>query len=236
MGRHEPHSDSLEVQFAQKAMKERMSLHERTHWEERYAQGFLPWDSGITPPEIEAFWQSGRLAPSQLAVALGTLPIAIDLGCGTGTNLAFLARQGMHAIGVELAGNALEVARARLRQRAPELLVQIDLIQGSVMELPLGKAHAHYIMDVGCFHAMPLAGRPLYAQGVIRNLAPGGYYQLYAFDWMPERANDPNKSPRGMRENEVEELFTPHLDVVEILRATANPKPCRWYLLRKKAD
>ncbi|MEZ4659141.1 MAG: class I SAM-dependent methyltransferase [Caldilineaceae bacterium] len=209
-------------------------MNERTHWEERYAQGFLPWDSGITPPEIEAFWQSERILPQQLAATLGARPVAIDMGCGTGTNVAFLARQGMHAIGVELAGNALEVARTRLRQRSPELLLHVDFIQASVMELPLGAANAHYMMDVGCFHNMPLVGRPLYAQGVTRNLAPGGYYQLYAFDWMPERANDPNKSPRGMRENEVAELFAPHLEVIEILRANPNPKPCRWYLLRKK--
>ena len=69
---------------------------------------------------------------------------------------------------------------------------------------------------------------------MITNLAPGGYYHLYAFDWMAERADDPNKSPRGMRADEVRELFASALDVVEIIRATPNPHPCRWYLLQKR--
>lgn len=209
------------------------SLLNRTHWEERYAEGVLPWDSGITPPEIEAFWQSGRIQVERNAPSPFDLSKAIDLGCGTGTNVAFLAALGLHAIGVELAGNGLEIARTRLRQRVPHLLPQIDLIQASVTQLPLCNVNARYVMDVGCFHTVPPADRPAYAAGVIQNLAPGGYYQLYAFDWIEERADDHNRAPRGMREHEVEELFAPHLEVIEIRRANPDRHPCRWYLLRK---
>src|SRR2546430_1172357 len=62
-----------------------------------------PWDTGITPPEVERFVAShppGR---------------AIDLGCGTGTNAVYLARHGWSAVGVDFAGRAIAKARRRTR-------------------------------------------------------------------------------------------------------------------------
>ena len=202
---------------------------DRAHWEQRYTEGVLPWDSGITPPEVEDFW-----AADHIPAAERTGAIALDMGCGTGTNVAFLAARGLSVVGVELAGNGLTIAQQRLAKKHPSLLPRIHLIQGSVTQLPLINLGARYVLDIGCFHAIPPSLRVNYAACVITNLAPGGFYHLYAFDWMANRATDPNKSPRGMRANEVATLFASALDVVEIIRATPNPHPCRWYLLQKR--
>lgn len=201
---------------------------ERIHWEERYAQGFLPWDSGITPPEVESFWSSNWIPVAERQGA-----VALDMGCGTGTNLVYLARQGLSAYGVEVAQNGLRVARERLRRNHAQLRPRIHLVQGSVTQLPFHALGARYVLDIGCFHTIHPNARAAYAAGVMANLSPGGYYHLYAFDWMADRANDPEKSPRGMRENEVATLFASVLCVVDITRAAANPHPCRWYLLQK---
>lgn len=198
------------------------------HWEQRYDEGILPWDSGITPPEVEEFWQNPAVPIADLAGKF-----VLDLGCGTGTNLAYLARLGLHAVGVELASNGIAVAQSRLRQNHGDLLSHISLVQASVTAIPLQNLDAVYALDIGCFHAIHPALRASYANDVKKLLAPGGYYHLYAFDWMEDRANNPEKSPRGMREHEVCELFMPTLNVVEIQRATPNPHPCRWYLLQK---
>lgn len=200
----------------------------RIHWEERYAQGVLPWDSGITPPEVEAFWAGTSIPTADRAGA-----IALDLGCGTGTNLVYLARWGLTAYGVELAGRGLTIAQERIRRNHATRQPCIHLVQASVTQLPFSNLGARYILDIGCFHTIHPDARAAYAAGVMGNLAPGGYYQLYAFDWMADRANDPAQSPRGLRESEVADLFAPALDVVEITRAKPNPHPCRWYLLRK---
>lgn len=198
------------------------------HWEQRYNEGVLPWDSGITPPEVEAFWHSNLLSS---AAQQGRA--AVDLGCGTGTNLAYLARLGLYAIGIEVAGNAIAMAQTRLRQHHGDLSTRIELVQASVTALPLHNVDPIYMLDIGCFHAIHPDLRAAYAKGVTNLLSTGGYYHLYAFDWMEERANNPEKSPRGMREHEVSDLFTPALRIVEIQRAIANPHPCRWYLLQK---
>lgn len=202
----------------------------QAHWEQRYNEGILPWDSGITPPEVEKFWQSNPLTVSDRAGRY-----AVDLGCGTGTNLAYLARLGLHAIGIELAQNGIAVAQSRLRQNHGDLTLRISLIQASVTAVPIQNVDAVYALDIGCFHAIHPTLRAEYAACVKDLLAPSGYYHLYAFDWIAERANHPEKSPRGLHDNEVCDLFTPALNIVEVQRATANPYPCRWYLLQKPA-
>ena len=77
----------------------------QAQWDARYRRGETPWDSGITPPEVVSFFE--EQGPAQNGLAL-------DLGCGTGTNVLWLARHGLHVIGVELAGNGLVKARYRL--------------------------------------------------------------------------------------------------------------------------
>ena len=57
---------------------------------ERYASSDMPWDSGITPPEIMEL--------------LAGLPAgnALDLGCGTGTVIRDLLQHGWRADGSTL--------------------------------------------------------------------------------------------------------------------------------------
>lgn len=197
---------------------------DRSGWEKHYQEGATPWDTGITPPEVVAFWQSGRLTPTGLA---------LDIGCGPGTNVAYLAGLGLRTIGVDLAGGALTLARSRLRSQPAILQAHTSFVQSDVTALPFRQANACYIVDIGCLHGLLPDQRPAYARGVIANLAAGGYYQLYAFDCLADLVDDPVRRLRGMGETEVETLFAPHLTVVEIQRARPDRYPCRWYLLRK---
>jgi SAM-dependent methyltransferase len=192
---------------------------ERLEWEEHYRSGPTPWDTRITPPEVVEFW---RVHP----VPVGGL--ALDLGCGTATNVGYLAALGLRVVGCELAGNALATGRQRLHEaNAP--LSRIQLVQTDVTHLPIHRADACYILDIGCFHCLSRDRRDDYAQSVIGNLASGGHYHLFAFDLLPD------KPDRGVTETEVADRFAPHLEIVEIRRGNPDHHPCRWYLLRKKA-
>ncbi|HRJ42099.1 MAG: class I SAM-dependent methyltransferase [Caldilineaceae bacterium] len=195
----------------------------RAAWEERYRAGPRPWDTGITPPEVVAFWQQQPTPPVGLAV---------DIGCGTGTNAAYLAGLGLSAIGADLSLTALLLAQQRRETLALPVQQRLHFAQADVSRLPFHNANAVYILDVGCFHALPIDARRDYAKGIVHNLAPGGHFHLYAFDRLPEEAGDPDA--RGFGETEVVDLFSPGLSVVEIIRARPDRKPCRWYLLRKR--
>jgi SAM-dependent methyltransferase len=198
-----------------------MSTVERTTWEEHYRTGPTPWDTHITPPEVVQFWQEH----TPLAGGL-----ALDLGCGTATNVGYLAGLGLTVIGFDLAANALAAGRARLCAERPDLLARTQLVQADVTRLPVRKAQACYILDIGCLHGIPAERRPAYVQGVVDNLAPGGYYHLFAFDVSSDRPE------RGMGEHEVAERFAPTLTVIDILRGEPDRNPCRWYLLQKRRD
>ena len=58
-----------------------------------------PWDSGISPPELLEFI---RTRPAGKA---------IDLGCGTGTNVITLAKAGWQVTGVDFALRAIHMAK-----------------------------------------------------------------------------------------------------------------------------
>lgn len=202
-----------------------MIITNRTNWETHYETGNTPWDSRVTPPEVQAFWRSGRLPHSGLA---------IDVGCGPGTNVGYLARLGLTVIGTDLAGRALNLARHRHRDASPELRARMSFVQSDVTQLPFTYAYADYMLDIGCFHGLPPELRDSYAQGIVRNLRPGGYYQLYAFDCLEALTDDPKRKQRGMRETEVADRFGPTLEVVEEIRGNPDRHPCRWYLLQKR--
>jgi SAM-dependent methyltransferase len=196
----------------------------RTRWEDHYAFGNTPWDTQITPPEVQSFWATGRLLPDGLA---------LDIGCGPGTNVRYLAERGLFTIGFDIALQAVRTGRERILRRAPTLSDRAWLVQADVTRLPLDNASASYILDLGCSHGLPPALRPAFAAGIMANLRRGGYYHLYAFDYIPQLEANANDSRMGMLENEVIERFTPALDIVEIVRAQPDRSPCRWYLLRK---
>jgi SAM-dependent methyltransferase len=94
---------------------------------------------------------------------------ALDLGSGTGRNAIYLALHGWDAVGVEMSGYAVEVAR----RKAAEDDAPARFVQGDVTALPdlnIGAAF-NLFMDGGCYHTLP-PGRPCATQGVVETRRP----------------------------------------------------------------
>jgi len=166
--------------------------------------GKPPWDSGVPAPELER-------------VAAGRAPgRAIDLGCGTGTNVLYLAERGWQVTGVDFVGRAIAQARRKLTGRDAQLLV------GDVTRLERLPLRGPYdlALDMGCFHSLPEAGRRRYAAGLARVLAPGAMYLLYAFQ--PAEGN-----PAGLTREEVEATFAPFLRPAGYEQGAG--RPSAWY-------
>src|SRR5438067_4132204 len=123
-----------------------------------------PWDTGVTPPELERFVAShppGR---------------AVDLGCGTGTNVVYLARQGWEAAGVDFAGRAI----AKARRRARDAGVACTLTVGDVTRLSVAGPF-DLALDIGCLHSIAVSSRAGYAVGLACVMRSGGAYLPYFF-------------------------------------------------------
>ena len=66
-----------------------------------------PWD-GPPRADLVRLVESGAVTPARLAPGR-----AIDLGCGTGANVRYLAEHGFDVIGVDYSRVALGIARKR---------------------------------------------------------------------------------------------------------------------------
>ena len=77
-------------------------------WDLMYLFKKTPWDTGITPPEIVAMLDSGK-------VPIGR---ALDLGCGTGTNAITLAQHGFDVTAIDVSRRAIALAQRKARSAA----------------------------------------------------------------------------------------------------------------------
>jgi SAM-dependent methyltransferase len=136
-------------------------------WDARYLSGDIPWDTGVTPPEVVALVGSGKVESGW----------ALDLGCGSGITSRFLAANGFRVIGLDLSLFAL---RRGMRQ-AVALGLPCSFVRASVADLAFLRITATLAVDVGCFHSLPAPARQTYVRSLAEHLAPGGYYLLYTF-------------------------------------------------------
>ena len=139
-----------------------------------------PWDTGVSPPELMVFIENH---------ARGS---ALDLGCGTGTNVITLAKHGWAATGVDFAPRAVRMARQKAHTAQVDATFRVD----DVTRLDSLNDPYDLILDIGCFHSLPQSGRPAYIQNIKRLLAPNGTYLLYVF-FNPANQNKPPGIPEA---------------------------------------
>jgi len=157
-------------------------------YEIAYRVGFKPWDTGVPPTELVA------LVEGQDGLRPGR---AVDLGCGTGTNVVYLSRHGWEVTGVDMVGHALTVAR----RRAAAAGVRARLVRGDVTrldELVMGDRF-DLLLDLGCYHSLfPVELRDAYARSVTAVAAPGATLLLYGF--LPGQRKEHGVFPDELRQ------------------------------------
>ena len=122
-----------------------------------------PWDSGVTPPELHAYLASHPPAR------------ALDLGCGTGTNVITLAQNDWQVTGVDFIPKAIRIAK----QKAKSANIQADLRVGDVTNLSDITGPFELALDIGCFHGVN--DKTSYLNELDRLLIPGGHWLMYGF-------------------------------------------------------
>jgi len=172
-----------------------------------YFFGRPRWDTGVSPPELVAY------------VAATPPGRALDLGCGTGTNVVHLAEHDWDAVGVDFVPRA--IARAKRRARDAAVAGRARFLVADVTRLPDLGAPFDLALDMGCLHSLPRERRPAYARGLVERLRPGATYLLYAF--CPPDAF-------GVPREDVERLFAPALRL-ESFEPGAG-RPSAWYRFR----
>jgi len=144
-----------------------------------------PWDSGISPPELLEFIQSRPAGK------------AIDLGCGTGTNIITLAKAGWQVTGVDFASRAIRIAKTKLKRDN----IKADLRVRDVTKLDDITERYDLALDIGCFHNLSQEGKLDYLDQLDRILAPNGFWLMYGFF-----APTPPQSGPGLVEAEIDTI------------------------------
>jgi SAM-dependent methyltransferase len=153
--------------------------------------------------------------PDPLLVELaGALPAgrALDLGCGSGRNAIWLARQGWQVTGID--GSAVGLAKAR--QQAEAARVAVELVQADILEEQL--AGGHYDLVVMANLHFPPEALGLALDRAAKALAPGGHLFLVGHHLDNLGHHGPPMADRLYTEERISELLPPALKVERLER------------------
>lgn len=180
-----------------------------------YQLGRPIWDT--PPPEQlrEAIEGANALPPGH----------ALDVGCGTGTNVIYLARHGWRATGVDFAAAAIQRARRSAGRIDGATFLEGDVTKLSTLQI---SQPIDLVLDMGCYHALPDHAKPTYVAELAAVVKTGTPLMM----WEGIR----------MKPGEIPEVFSPYFDIERIERKdfAIRRKLLRhnitghWYWLRRR--
>jgi methyl halide transferase len=187
-------------------------------WNESYASGQPPWDTGIPEPLLVEFVNAGGVSPS----------LTLEVGTGTGTNSIWLAERGFDVLGIDVSPLAIERAHAKMKGRSLRCrFATLDFLAAPPPDGPF-----QFVFDRGCFHVFDELGeRQRFASHVAAALAPGSLWLslIGSTEGAPRDVGPPRRSAR-----EVALAIEPVLEIVELRSAAFHDDAKAWFCLSRK--
>jgi methyl halide transferase len=188
-------------------------------WNESYASGQLPWDTGQPEPLLVEFVTARGVAPCT----------TLEIGAGTGTNAIWMAERGFDVLGVDVSPLAVERARAKIGERTLRCrFAALDFLAAPPPDGPY-----QFVFDRGCFHVFDEPDeRQRFAARVADALAPGGLWLslIGSTEGLPREVGPPRRSAV-----EVTLAIEPALEVVELRSAEFRGSNAKaWFCLSRQ--
>jgi hypothetical protein len=161
-------------------------------WDERFEQGFTPWDRGGVPQALRAFAQA---QPGPLRTLIP--------GCGAAYELAYLSALGWEATAIDFSSAAVATARAAVGQWGTRVEEADFFAWQPAQPLDL-------IYERAFLCALPRAMWPQVAARWAALLAPGA--RLAGFFFFDDAAKGP---PFGISPQQLDDLLLPHFRCIE---------------------
>ena len=130
----------------------------------------IPWETGPREGLVNLV-ESRRVEPCR----------AIDLGCGTATNVVYLAQHGFDVTGVDFIASAIELGRAKALQAG----VEANLVVDDLTNLQHINGAFDLLVDYGTLDDLRPSQRDLYMKNVLPLAHPGSLFLLVCFEWAP---------------------------------------------------
>ena len=188
-------------------------------WNESYASGEVPWDTGEPEPLLVDFVTSGRIRPTR----------TLEIGAGTGTNALWLAERGFEVLGIDVAPLAVERAMAKLDGHDFDCrFAVLDFLVASSPGDPF-----RFVFDRGCFHVFDEPQeRARFAARVASTLVPGGLWLslIGSTEGGPREMGPPQRSAC-----EVALAIEPAVEIVELRAAEFRDHGAKaWFCLSRR--
>jgi SAM-dependent methyltransferase len=168
---------------------------------------WAPWDAIGVRQDLVAFLERRDIDPQGF-------PRSVDLGCGTGANVVYMAQQGFDSWGVDFS----EVAVAKARRRAGEAGVEVELAVGDLTAPAIVGLEGPFdvLIDFGTLDDLSPETRHLMADTVTRLSRPGSVFLEYCFfgerDELPRFAMGASKFSH-IAPGELESLFGDYWEI-----------------------
>ena len=178
----------------------------------------------------------------------------LEIGCGPGANIWFLAREGFNVSGID--GSATAIAQAKKRLESEQL--SADLNVGDIINLPFEDGVYDGVIDNECLYCMTTKSTNLILKEILRVLKPGGLFYSRTFSTDMTVGKDPQKisnyeyssvqdGPQAGRgflrlidRNEIERLYGSHFTILSVeemfhTRDNGMIKISEWVITCQKA-
>ncbi len=135
-------------------------------WDGMYRDGTPPWETGIPARELVRVLSEGRIAKG----------IALEIGCGTGADAVYLARQGFELTAIDSSPMALDRARTRAELAGASICFVLD----DVFKFGRTSGPFDFVYDAGFYHFVRRTDLERFLDVLWRVTRPGSYYLTLA--------------------------------------------------------
>ena len=191
-------------------------------WNERYATGDLPWDTGRHDRCLEKLVSTGAVEPCR----------ALELGCGTGSNAIWLALQGFDVSAVDLSPLAVRSGTAKAKQAG----VEVRFVASDVFDADVPVDAFGFVFDRGCFHSFSdPSQRDRFVEYVSSHLKSGGLWlsMMGSKDSPPRDEGPPMLSARDVMAHVEPRFEIIHFEATHFDSNQSSP-PAAWGCIMKK--
>ena len=155
----------------------------------------------------------------------------LDIGCGSGSNVVFLAEKGFDASGVDISRVAIRKATAKARERRLRCSFYV-LDFTETQKVSESFSTFDLLLDVGCFHSLSLQDRGRYVYSLKLVSRPGSLYLLWCF----LRGSRWSYGPPGVDEDEAERTLSKEFRVIEKRILDTSFREMLFYIMRRDPD
>lgn len=173
------------------------------NWQEAWKVGHTPWDAGASAPSLQAALRRGLVPSGRVLVP----------GCGTGYDLATLAREDREVVGIDLS----EEARSAFLAAHAELPGTVVYEVTDFFSYDPGVGF-DFVWDYTFFCALDPDQRPGWANAMRRLVKPAGVLATLLFPF-EDPVSDREGPPWPINTTMVQGLIEDTFEVLEVREA-----------------